>query len=281
MSLIWEYYPAGGGELLTALAYADHAHDDGTSVRPSVAYIARKTRQSERTVQRYLTQMRESGWLLTVRHADGGRGRATEYRINPLWITNPVKLTPFAENQTERVTTDAQKGDTGRMKRVTPVSPQPSLTVLEPTTTSTAAIKKPSISVDKMIWPTQFQKSARTSVEQILKDCPLATRQLVLDEVAGLLERGKVRYPIALLRKLSSNAKLGRFIPDAALDVQRKREAMMLADQQKRLHALQAIESDAASYPVPTATEPAKEQLAALKQLLADRSRSRKTKEKT
>jgi len=31
-SLVWEYYPAGGCELLTALAYADHAHDDGTNV---------------------------------------------------------------------------------------------------------------------------------------------------------------------------------------------------------------------------------------------------------
>lgn len=83
MSLVWEHYPAGGGELLTALAYADHAHDDGTGIRPSVVYVARKTRQSERTVQRYLAQMREIGWLLTVRNSNGGRGYATEYRINP------------------------------------------------------------------------------------------------------------------------------------------------------------------------------------------------------
>lgn len=191
MSLVWEHYPAGGGELLTALAYADHAHDDGTGVRPSVAYIARKTRQSERTVQRYLTQMRESGWLLTVRHGDGGRGRATEYRINPLWIINPVRLTPFAENQAERMTNGAQKGDTGGMKRVTPVSPQSSLTVLEPTTTSATDLKQTPVPVDKLIWPASFQKSTQTSVEQILQDCPAATRQLVLDETAGLVERGR------------------------------------------------------------------------------------------
>ncbi len=273
MSLVWEHYPAGGGELLTALAYADHAHDDGTGVRPSVAYIARKTRQSERTVQRYLTQMRESGWLLTVRHGDGGRGRATEYRINPLWITNPAKLTPFPKNDAERVTSDAQKGDTGGMKRVTPVSPQPSLTVLEPTTTSKADLKKLAESVDNLIWPELFRKSARSSAEQVLQECPLSIRQIILDEVAGLADRGKVRYPIALLRKLASSAKQGHFIPDAALDAQRKREARMLASSQQRLQALQ---DDQRRREGLGTKELAKERLAALKRLLDGKRKSRR-----
>ncbi|ARP52327.1 hypothetical protein ALFP_0440 [Alcaligenes faecalis] len=275
MSLVWEHYPSGGGELLTALAYADHAHDDGTGVRPSVAYIARKTRQSERTVQRYLTQMRESGWLLTVRHGDGGRGRATEYRINPLWITNPVKLTPFTEHEAERVTNSAQKGDTGGMKRVTPVSPQPSLTVLEPTTTSKAHFKNLANSVDKLSLPTLFQKSAHASVEQILRDCPTAARQLVLDEVAGLADRGKVRHPIPLLRKLASSARQGLFVPDAALDVQRQREAKVMTDQQKQLEALQR-DKDAET--PEDATRLAKDRLAVLKQLLSSSNRPNKAK---
>ena len=104
MSLVWEHYPSGGGELLTALAYADHAHDDGSGVRPSIAYIAKKTRQSERTVQRFVAEMRRRKWLLTVRRADGGRGYATEYRVNPLWITNPDRLSPFACSDGKRVT---------------------------------------------------------------------------------------------------------------------------------------------------------------------------------
>ncbi|MCD0503677.1 helix-turn-helix domain-containing protein [Bordetella petrii] len=275
MSLVWEHYPSGGGELLTALAYADHAHDDGTGVRPSVAYIARKTRQSERTVQRYLTQMRESGWLLTVRHGTGGRGRATEYRINPLWITNPVKLAPFTKNDAERVTNSAQKGDTEGMKRVTRMSPQPSLTVLEPTTTSNIDFNNLADSVDKLSLPVLFQKSAQASVEQILRDCPTAARQLVLDEVAGLAVRGKVRHPIPLLRKLASSARQGLFVPDAALDVQRKREAKSMADQQKQLEALQRDKS--AQTPEDT-SRLAKDRLVALKQLLNSGNRTNKTK---
>jgi 5-methylcytosine-specific restriction endonuclease McrA len=131
--MVWEYYPVGGGELLTALAYADHAHDDGTSIRPSVAYIARKTRQSKRTVQRYLSNMKKSGWLQPVKHSNGGisrggRGLVTEYRINPLWITNPDKLTPLSERMSHK----APKDDIQSKERMTSMSPQSSLNLIEP-----------------------------------------------------------------------------------------------------------------------------------------------------
>lgn len=54
MAEVFDRYEGEGGELLTALALTDHAHDDGTSVRPGIARLAKKTRQSERTVQRHL-----------------------------------------------------------------------------------------------------------------------------------------------------------------------------------------------------------------------------------
>jgi hypothetical protein len=117
MSLVWEHYPGGGAELLMALAYADHAHDDGSCIRPSVAYIARKTRQSERTVSRILAKMRESKWLLMVKRGSG-RGFASEYRINPLWITNPDKLAGGSENGQKRVTLEVVNPDTRGMKRI-------------------------------------------------------------------------------------------------------------------------------------------------------------------
>lgn len=49
--MIFEHYPNGGGEMLLALALANHAHDDGTHIFPSIAHLAAKTRQSERSVQ--------------------------------------------------------------------------------------------------------------------------------------------------------------------------------------------------------------------------------------
>ena len=51
MSMVFDCYPNGGGEMILALALADHAHDDGTSVYPSIESLMEKTRQSRRTVQ--------------------------------------------------------------------------------------------------------------------------------------------------------------------------------------------------------------------------------------
>lgn len=136
MAAVFERYPAGGGEFALALALADNAHDDGAHIFPSVSVMARKSRQSERQVQRCLTAMLASGWLIKVRSA-AGRGRPTEYRINPAWLagkgdiltpfpiepelsTNPDKMSPFCAQKTgkkgdicdgKRVTFETEKGD--------------------------------------------------------------------------------------------------------------------------------------------------------------------------
>lgn len=205
-SLVWEHYPAGGCELLTALAYADHAHDDGTNIRPSVAYIARKTRQSERSVRRYLAQMRESGWLLTVRYGNGGRGFATEYRVNPLWITNPANLAPFATELDETLTNDHQKDDSRGTKRVTPVSAQPSGTIKEPKAGQGNDASTPSEA---------FPASMQAAAQKLLHQCPIESRQLLINEISFRTAAGQVRNPIGLLRKLVALAQQGNFVPSA------------------------------------------------------------------
>lgn len=101
MDAVWRSFVGSQGELLLALVLADHASDDGTKIFPSVATMAGRTRQSERTVQYQLRKMEASGWLVKVTKASGGRrrghykhdgysGYATEYRINPEWITEHV-----------------------------------------------------------------------------------------------------------------------------------------------------------------------------------------------
>ena len=71
-SEVWEHFTGSKGQLLTVLALADHAHDDGTHVFPSVASLARKTRQSERQVQRDLRALEVDGWIRTISGAEGG-----------------------------------------------------------------------------------------------------------------------------------------------------------------------------------------------------------------
>jgi len=152
MSMVFDRYPEGGGEYVLALALADHAHEDGSHIWPGVDSLAKKSRQSSRTVQRQLIAMQESGWLLLVR--EGGRGPKdpNEYKINPDWIAGAdfeslrnkgdilspldgddkgdTAMTPLDEikgdkNETHdclRVTKTAIKGDTA-------MSPEPSVTI--------------------------------------------------------------------------------------------------------------------------------------------------------
>ncbi|MCG7929944.1 MAG: hypothetical protein N0E44_07830 [Candidatus Thiodiazotropha lotti] len=235
MSLVWEHYPAGGGELLVALSYADHAHDDGTGIRPSVPYTAEKTRQSKRAVQMHLAKMRETRWLLTVRHSAGGRGRATEYRINPDWIENPANFSPFISyhsnqhpdttkdadissiSEHERVQRKTEKGEKSGTKGCKAFAPQPSRTGIEPTTTQQA--NQNHVVVEDLVWPSSLNREAiKESASLLIKDCPAEYQQLVLDEIAGLATRGTVRHPLGLLRALIEAARQGTFVPAAALE---------------------------------------------------------------
>lgn len=65
-----------------AATLADIANDDGTSIYPSVAYIAWRLGRCERAVQVQLQKLRTMGVLVTVRQG-GGRKRKKE--AEPAW----------------------------------------------------------------------------------------------------------------------------------------------------------------------------------------------------
>ena len=124
--MVFDRYPAGGGERLLALALADCADHDGTNIYPSIETLAAMTHQSERAVQYQLRKMEDSGWLILVNAGRGGRtpmrnGTAytRRYRINPEWIKG-ANFAPFKKGATddhkgcksaqERVQNEALKG---------------------------------------------------------------------------------------------------------------------------------------------------------------------------
>lgn len=86
MNMVFDRYPNGGGEMLLALALADHAHDDGTHIYPGVEYLMQKTRQSERSVRYQLRDMIAAGWLIPTNDGKGGAGNHRAFRISPLWL---------------------------------------------------------------------------------------------------------------------------------------------------------------------------------------------------
>lgn len=128
MNMVFERYPSGGGEMLLALALADHSHDDGTNIYPSIAQLATKTRQSERAVQYQLRRMEDTGWIELVNEGDGGRGRRREYRINRAWMKGeeiaPITPTKGANAAPiEKGATDDKKGANGDAKGCKAVAP--------------------------------------------------------------------------------------------------------------------------------------------------------------
>ena len=266
MGMVWDFYPAGGGELLTALKLADHADHDGGSIHPGIAGLAKYTRQSERTIQNHVGEMRSSTWLQPVRYMKGGYGRATEYRINPAWVADPANFAPF---QT-RVQFTAQKGATDDNLGCKIIAPQPSLTVSSKTTTTENAPDPHDAVVvgneffEELDFPPVFCGERRNSALQILESCPVPSRQQVLYEVAGIIERGALRgSPIGLLQGLSKKSREGLFVPSHGIAYAEKqrmaREARAKADAESALRKQ---------------SDPAKNREAAKKAIAAFRERS-------
>jgi DNA-binding transcriptional ArsR family regulator len=132
MAQVWELNLEPAPQLVL-LALADHASDNGHTCYPSVAYLAWKSNQTERTVQRHLRALEETGVVTRVAYAEGGRGKATVYQLH---LEKGDKKTPFRAKGDnpgeERVTTETLKGDMG-------VTPTISNHQLEPSEYSVAS----------------------------------------------------------------------------------------------------------------------------------------------
>ena len=147
MSAVFDRFPGGGSLMLLALKLADHAHDDGSHIFPSVESLALKTRQSERTVQRQIEKLIRCGWLVLVSDNKGGRGVTNEYCITPGWlagedlesaekgdtlsdlkkgdISTPIKKGDISGQKGD---IQSRKGDICDGKGDTAMSPEPSVT---------------------------------------------------------------------------------------------------------------------------------------------------------
>ncbi|MCS3393172.1 helix-turn-helix domain-containing protein [Burkholderia thailandensis] len=160
MNAVFERYPEGGGEMILALALADHSHDDGTHIYPSVDKLAAKTRQSPRAVQYQLRRMQQSGWLILVSESKGGRGNTREYRINSDWI-NGAELAPISSGSkgaknapNGKGANDDVKGATGDVKGANhstkgckAFAPESSGTVIEPSENHQPARRAPRVAL--------------------------------------------------------------------------------------------------------------------------------------
>ena len=132
-----------------AAAMADIANDDGTSIFPSVAYLAWLLGKGERSVQHGLSELKNLGIIEAIAFEKGGRNHTTEYRLmeeklpyRVPWkeIRKGATSAPFTKTKGEDSGKERVQLSTQRVKfsaeRVKPAAPDPSLdpsvTVKEP-----------------------------------------------------------------------------------------------------------------------------------------------------
>ncbi|MEL7328533.1 MAG: helix-turn-helix domain-containing protein [Cyanobacteria bacterium J06559_1] len=93
------------------LALADHAHEDGTGIRPSINRIAWKTGYSERSVQNIMAQLRQLGILVIAVPAT--HNTPNEYRFDWSVVTPKPSFDEFISQK---------KGQKGRGAKSAPLS---------------------------------------------------------------------------------------------------------------------------------------------------------------
>lgn len=137
-----------------AVALADHAHDDGTNIWPSVAKLAGKTEIAERTVQYKLRELEQCGLIVCVDEGGAGPKDTREYKFDMKLLRRlsdgeaeivinkgardaPLEGAPDApldgarvHATTIRVHPTTEKGAPG--------APEPSLTIKEPSLRASA-----------------------------------------------------------------------------------------------------------------------------------------------
>lgn len=249
--------------------------------RLRLSHLARQKKTGRDATRAGLKELELAGYL-TIRRERGERGKFSRVVWEVMMSPSAAKIDPDPPRSGNPNT---GKPDTGK-----PASEKPTLTstgskqelnTKRTTTTKTTAPAEGSaigvvVSLEDFKWPCSLGGAFRASAISIIQECPPEQRQAVLDEIAGLSDRGTVRHPIGLLRKLVDRAKHGQFVPAAALEYQRKLES-----QAKVAQSRLAEEQHRQQQSTPQAREKAMACVAALRQQFSNQTAPTKAKELT
>lgn len=116
-----------------AAVLAECGNDEGQGIYPSIAYLSWMLDWSERKVQRGMKTLKKTSAVVVVAHFKGGRGLVPVYRLD---ISKLPKRPPWRKGDTgdvieERVTLEAEKGDTQGQKGDTAMAPESLVKPLE------------------------------------------------------------------------------------------------------------------------------------------------------
>ncbi|WP_430233928.1 hypothetical protein [Nitrosomonas communis] len=137
MSLVWDNFNRGGSEKLAMLALADWCNDQGGSLHPSIAGIAKKINTSESQARRIIHKFIDEGYLTVVANHDGGNpGQSRHYKLNIKKLSEgSTDATPSMDATPSTDATpsmDARDPLHGCARPLAPMTPEPPLTINKP-----------------------------------------------------------------------------------------------------------------------------------------------------
>lgn len=105
-----DYSEASGSAYIVLVMLAERAPDETRVAHPGVDLLAKDSRVSRSTCQRALKSLEAMGEIEAVAFRDGGRKRATEWRIADYKGSQSDTLSERVANEPERVATTTTKG---------------------------------------------------------------------------------------------------------------------------------------------------------------------------
>ena len=134
MSAVWEIDGIDSTECLVLIALADHADDAGRCY-PSIARLAKRTKLSDRGVQKVVYRLVDKGFL-TV-HPCAGQGGANLYVVTSTPTVPVVSVVNHVHPEPRSPRTTFTTPPNHVPKTPEPRSPKPSGTVIEPSVDKT------------------------------------------------------------------------------------------------------------------------------------------------
>ncbi len=225
MSWAWEQKLPPGSKVIL-LALADAANEE-SRCWPKVKTIAKKCGVSGRTVQRVLRDFEASGLVsVTRRYFPGGGQTSNSYLLG--YGDPSDNLTPPSQGLSRGDTGGAlpptkhcQKGDDTSMSHQEPKQNQIAEPPLQRRGTADCA-------TSTLELPTGLSGAELSDLRSLLVDVPGTDAQLLLDELAGVLADGRTikTTPLRWFKALLRQYKAGRFVPNSAIDIARRRQCL-------------------------------------------------------
>ena len=189
MVSVWKHSRSSGGTLLLLLAIADNANEDSGLAWPSIETLARKTRMSERQVQRCIQTAEGLEELEVVRRPN----KTTLYRI----LLGHPKTKPGGDILSSReqgTTSDVARGDIRRRTGTSDVTQNLLRTVRTPNKRSSARSAPEYTAAFMELWDAYPPRNGRRekkaeAFEQYEKLGPDALLQATLLEAIAILRR--------------------------------------------------------------------------------------------